>query len=299
MNTYTISEWILFFMIYCLIGWIYESILVSIEVRKLTNRGFLNGPFLPIYGFGAIIMLFVTLPVKGNLFLVFLFGMLAATALEYFTGWAMEKLTHVRYWDYSYQFLNVNGYICLKCSLVWGVASVLLVRFLHKPVERMVLKIDDTVSVVVAIVFSVYFVWDLVVSTRQAMDIRKFVDEKIMQNEHVKRLQKRIDVLIAVSEDNKEKFEAKLKEKIEDAKEVIEDVKDKIEDAKESFGEDVEQHKAELEQAKKKYEEKKDMYNKRVERILKRNPKASYKQLKEKPVRIREYIKQLNEEKKS
>ena len=84
MFAYNLWQWIAFFIIYCLIGWIGESLYVSWEHRKWVNRGFLHGPFLPIYGFGAVIILISTIPVRNNYFLIFLFGMLGATLLEYY-----------------------------------------------------------------------------------------------------------------------------------------------------------------------------------------------------------------------
>ena len=95
MHVYTTGQWVLLFFFYCFCGWVWESCYVSICQRRWVNRGFLNGPLLPIYGFGAIIILFATLPVEDNLYLVWLFGMLAATALEYVTGAAMEALFKV------------------------------------------------------------------------------------------------------------------------------------------------------------------------------------------------------------
>lgn len=92
MHVYTTGQWVLLFFFYCFCGWVWESCYVSICQSRWVNRGFLNGPLLPIYGFGAIIILFATLPVEDNLYLVWLFGMLAATALEYVTGAAMEAL---------------------------------------------------------------------------------------------------------------------------------------------------------------------------------------------------------------
>lgn len=283
-NTYTIEQWILFFMIYCFIGWIYESTLVSIKSHKLTNRGYLNGPFLPIYGSGAIIMLFATLPVNNNVVLIFIFGSLAATTLEYVTGWAMEKIFHVRYWDYSDEFLNLNGHICLLCSVIWGVAAVLLVELIHRPVERLTLKLDTTVVNVISIVFSVYFIVDFVISTREAMDIRKFVDEYIMQNENVKRLQKRIDVWIAFSEDSKDKLEDKIKESIANSKKEV--------------AEDIDKLKEELSQAKQKLVEKTSAYTKRVKRVIKQNPQMTLRRIIEKPIKIKDYIKLHFEENK-
>lgn len=277
-NTYTIAQWILFFMIYCLIGWIYESTLVSIKSRKLTNRGYLNGPFLPIYGSGAIIMLFATLPVRKNIILIFLFGSLAATILEYITGWGMEKIFHVRYWDYSNEFLNLNGHICLLCSVIWGVASVLLVEWIHKPVEKLIFKIDANMLNVAAIIFSIYFAVDFILSTRDAMDIRKFVDEYIKQNESVKRLQKRVDVWIAFSEDSKERLEAKIKESIADSKKEL--------------TEDIDKLREELTQAKQRLAEKTTAYTKRMKRMIKHNPQMTVRHMLEKPTKLRDYIKQ-------
>jgi len=130
------SQWLLFFFTYSVLGWIRESLYVSTKEHQWINRGFLYGPWLPIYGFGAIIILFLTLPVRKNLIWIFLLGMTGATVLEYVTGDVMERLFHVRYWDYSKQPLNVNGHICLGVSLAWGVFSILLVHFLHSPVEQ-------------------------------------------------------------------------------------------------------------------------------------------------------------------
>ena len=138
---YAQSQWLLFFFIYCFWGWVWESCYVSVRKREWINRGFLYGPILPIYGFGAIIILWLTLPVQYSLILIFLFGMIGATLLEYATGFVMERLFHVRYWDYSNCRFNVNGYICLFATLGWGVFSILLVKVLHPPIERIVLQI--------------------------------------------------------------------------------------------------------------------------------------------------------------
>ena len=99
MHIYSTGQWVLLFFFYCFCGWVWESCYVSLCQRRWVNRGFLHGPLLPIYGFGAILILFVTLPVENDLRLVWLLGMLAATALEYVVGAAMERLFQVRYWD--------------------------------------------------------------------------------------------------------------------------------------------------------------------------------------------------------
>ena len=106
--------------IYCFFGWIFESTYVSAKTGRFVNRGFLRLPLLPLYGTGAVMMLWVSLPVKDNLLLVYLTGVIAATLLEYVTGWGMERLFKMKYWDYSSQRFNVKGYICLSSSIAWG-----------------------------------------------------------------------------------------------------------------------------------------------------------------------------------
>ena len=111
MHLHTIHQWLLLFYFYCFIGWIWESVYVSLGKHKWVNRGFLKEPFLPIYGSGAIVVLLSTLTVENNLILVFVIGMIGATILEYITGAVMEKIFHVRYWDYTDKPFNVNGHI--------------------------------------------------------------------------------------------------------------------------------------------------------------------------------------------
>ena len=135
--------------------------------------------------------------------------MLGATLLEYFTGWAMEQIFHVKYWDYTYDFCNLHGYICLGCSLTWGVCALLLTGLVHTPIEKLVLSLPAIPLMVIDIVFAVYFIWDMITSAQEAFDLKKI----ILENEEVQRLQKRLDVIHAFAEDDKQKFEDHLKEK--------------------------------------------------------------------------------------
>ena len=131
MYVYTPGQWALLFFFYCFCGWVWESCYVSAKQRHWVNRGFLHGPLLPIYGSGAIIILFATLPVADNFWLVYFLGMLAATALEYVVGAVMEQLFKVRYWDYSSQPFQLHGYICLSSSIAWGFLTILMLSLIH------------------------------------------------------------------------------------------------------------------------------------------------------------------------
>ena len=206
MYVYTLGQWLLFFFLYCFLGWVWESCYVSARQRRWVNRGFLHGPLLPIYGFGAVIILWATLPVRGSLPLIFLLGMLAATALEYVTGAAMEALFKVRYWDYSGKPFNLNGHICLTCSLAWGAFSVLLVKVLHPPFEDLVLRLPAFLADALACVLTVYFTADTVRSFQAAMDLREVLTRLTEENEDLRRLAKRAEVISAFAEEDLRRF---------------------------------------------------------------------------------------------
>ena len=104
--SYTPFQWLVFFYIYSFLGWVFESSYVSLRKRKFVNRGFMKGPFLPIYGSGAVMMLFVSEPFQDNLVLTYFAGVVGATLLELVTGMALEAIFKVRYWDYSNQKFN-------------------------------------------------------------------------------------------------------------------------------------------------------------------------------------------------
>lgn len=171
----TIFLYLASFFIYSIIGWIWETFYCSIRKGTLVNRGFLYGPWLPIYGFGALIILFSTASFKNSIVMVFLAGMLSASCLEYCTGWLMEALFHVRYWDYSKEPFNLNGHICLLASMAWGIASVLLVKLVHPPIERMLSRLSFTTLKITIIILAIFFVADVVESTINAFNLKKLL----------------------------------------------------------------------------------------------------------------------------
>ncbi len=232
MYGYTLVQWVLFLYIYCIIGWCWETLYVSVRTRKLTNRGFMVGPWLPIYGFGAVIMLLASLPVKDNMFLVFICGMTAATVLEYCTGAVMEAIFKVRYWDYSNQPFNLNGHICLFCSLGWGVASVLLIKLIHSPIEAFVLGLNYSVLRWTVTILSVLIAIDFTLSFRAALDLKAVLENITQSHSEIKRLKKRLDVYIAVLDDDRQQLMEKYDEKLNQTKvlyrELYENIREKF-----------------------------------------------------------------------
>lgn len=120
------EHWLFTFCFYCLIGWLQESAIESLYHKKPINRGFLKGPYIPIYGVGGIILLLVTTPFRDNGFAVFFVAMAFCTVLEYFTGWLMETMFNKQFWDYSMLKLVYKNRISLVSSLFWGVMGLFM-----------------------------------------------------------------------------------------------------------------------------------------------------------------------------
>lgn len=128
----------IYYIIYSFIGWAYESILKSVEQKKLVNSGFLFGPFCPIYGIGVVIILVFLNWLKGNNVLLFITAFFILSLWEYLVGWSLEKLFNTKYWNYSEFKFNIKGRICLLASMAWAVLSVLLINSIHPIIEKRV-----------------------------------------------------------------------------------------------------------------------------------------------------------------
>ena len=121
-----------FFIIYAFAGWVIEVVFHVVVAGKIINRGFLNGPVCPVYGFGMIaVLLFYNLIGSDNALVIFLEGVFFTTLIELLAGFILDKCFHARWWDYSKMPLNLNGYICLGFSLIWGLAVVFVIKLVH------------------------------------------------------------------------------------------------------------------------------------------------------------------------
>lgn len=164
------------FYIYCFMGWIWESIVLPL-VRKQSpyNRGFLNGPWIPIYGFGAMLVigLFDIRHIKYPIHVLFLSGGVVACLLEYLTSFIMEKLFHRRWWDYSQKAFNINGRVCLEGFLCFGLFSVVAVNYVQPFFTKQLLKVDENILFIISGILSIGFIIDTIMSTHIALDIEK------------------------------------------------------------------------------------------------------------------------------
>ncbi len=198
------TQWLFFFYTYCFLGWCFESAYVSIRTRKFVNRGFMRGPFLPIYGSGAIMMYVVSMPFQDHIVLTYLAGCAGATTLEYITGVLMEKLFRIRYWDYSDKKFNFQGHICLNSTLAWGFFTIMMTKVIHRPIEQFVLGIPKNVLNYGTFFLTIYIVADFALSFKTALDLRDILAKMQKVKEELMHMQKRLDVIIAFSNDDKE-----------------------------------------------------------------------------------------------
>lgn len=170
----TFIKYTLLFFFYSAAGWLLESIYCSIGEKKLVNRGFLTGPMCPIYGTAAIVLtVLIYNPFKDNALIVFLLGIIFCDIVEYITSYLMEKLFAARWWDYTYEFMNINGRICLKHSLYWGVISIVFVKVIHPAVDKLYNKINEDYLIYIFAVIMIVFIIDLINAVAKASDIRK------------------------------------------------------------------------------------------------------------------------------
>lgn len=134
MNIYEIA---FYFIICAFAGWVIEVVYYSIEERHIATRGFVIAPFLPIYGFGALISLFLYKTVGNHIFIFAIAAAIALTAFEYFSGVFLEKAFKRKWWDYDLEAFNLNGRICLKNSVYWIILSSLGVYILFPFIQKL------------------------------------------------------------------------------------------------------------------------------------------------------------------
>ena len=149
------------FFIYAFLGWCTEVSYAALVTGTFVNRGFLNGPVCPIYGFGVVIVLTCLTPLAGSLPLLFLGSVVLTSALEWLTGFALEKLFHQRWWDYSDEPFNLSGYICLRFAIAWGFACMFVVKLLHPTVLLFIRIVPQVLGVVLLALMGAVMAVDL------------------------------------------------------------------------------------------------------------------------------------------
>lgn len=162
----------LLFFIYSVIGWFVEVTYVYIGTKKFINRGFLIGPYIPIYGYSALIMALYLTQYKDNPLTVFLLAIFICTFIEYMISFNMEKLFNARWWDYSNSKFNINGRVCLKNGLGFGFLSLLLIYLINPWLVNLLEKLNPKLLIIISVICLVIFVFDFVTSLIVTFDIK-------------------------------------------------------------------------------------------------------------------------------
>lgn len=161
------------FIVYSIIGWLMEVLIVSTKKRKITDRGFLIGPWCPIYGFGALFITLLLRKYYEDPLVLFIMSFLVGSVLEYVTSYLMEKIFHARWWDYSEHKFNVNGRISLTTSLGFGLLGLILVYVFNPFFLKIIKNIPSTIFHIIMIIILIFFIIDVITSFKIIYNLRK------------------------------------------------------------------------------------------------------------------------------
>ena len=173
------------FLVYSFLGWVLEVVFHAAKLGKIVNRGFLNGPVCPVYGFGMVGLLMLLQSISStdavedtNVFALFFICLFFGSAVELLTGWLLDVIFHMRWWDYSDQPFNIHGYICLRFSLLWGVGGVVVIGMLYPMLSNITTaKIPQKYGwIVMLLLYIVYFV-DFIVTVASILGLNKKLKE--------------------------------------------------------------------------------------------------------------------------
>lgn len=233
------------FILYAFLGWCIEVIFHAVNKGIFVNRGFLNGPYCPMYGVGMVMVSFILPLFKKNILILFLASFVFASALEFVTGFLLEKIFHNKWWDYSDLPFNIMGYICLKFSIYWGLGGVLMFTTIHPMIYSLVKMIPHIAGVIFMVVFYIFFAGDLIVTV---MTILKFNKRVRVLDEMAKKMKEISDefgekVLFEGEqkiEESKKEFEENHEELLTRVNETTEAAKEKIAETKDKLAETTE-----------------------------------------------------------
>lgn len=177
---------LLYFFVYGFLGWCTEVGFAAFKTHHFVNRGFLNGPICPIYGVGVTAVITVLTPYKSDIIVLYILSVVLVTVLEGVTGWAMDKIFHNKWWDYSDMPLNIGGYVCLLFSIVWGFACLFIIYFIQPLVHDVLAFIPTIVGIILIIILGITLIADLYVtaSTIFKFNRRLAAMEKIAAEMH-------------------------------------------------------------------------------------------------------------------
>ena len=291
-----------FFAIYSVIGWIIEVAYHAVTMGKVVNRGFLNGPLCPVYGSG-VLMVFAALGFMGKLigfdtdvgsmsvWALFFVGIVFATLVEFVAGFLLDKFFHARWWDYRDRKFNLNGYICLQFSLIWGMAIAFVLRVVHPTFESLVEMIPESIGSVLLGVFYCIFLIDLVLTVMSVLKM----------NEQLRKMEELQKAILTVSDGMSELIgerTMKTVDRVDKAKVLADKIMDEIALDSEAYKAEHEARREELLARKSELEAKLEHIRKQImyrrlfgtRRILSSNPNLMHDLYQDALDKLRDYI---------
>ena len=209
---------ITYFLIYSFLGWVMESIFRSICEKKIINTGFLRGPFCPIYGIGAIIMIALLSQFEKSIILLFFISLIILTLWEYIVGVILEKIFKTKYWDYSDHKFNFQGRICLTNSIYWGFLGVIFVKYIHPFIQSYIEKIDINLLKYIVPIFLIVFLIDTITTIIKVKNIQTTLEKIENLNKEIKEKIKELSSAAKAKETEKVKTNESIQKLIENLK---------------------------------------------------------------------------------
>lgn len=231
-----LTDYLWYFIIYSFLGWCSEVIFATLKDGEFVNRGFLNGPVCPIYGFGAVLVIYTLTPIKENVLILFIGSVILTTLLEGFTGFILEKLFHTHWWDYSSEPFNFKGYVCARFSVLWGFACILIVDVFHPLIAYAVMIIPPALKIFLLVIIFIVFIYDSIITIAGILKFNRYLEQ--------------LDKLSCFIKELSDEIGQKLSDKTLETMEIGNDLKEKATE----FKENINLKKEQLENTKKEYE---------------------------------------------
>ena len=216
----SLYEAIWIFLIYAFLGWVCEVAFAAFRSHSFVNRGFLNGPLCPVYGFGVLAVIVILYPLRHNFFLLFFGSFVLVSVIEFFTGFLLEKLFHNKWWDYSERKFNIRGYICPLFSLLWGLGCTLVLKVFHPIVYRGIRLLPQLPGAIALIILCLVSAVDLAITVANILRFNErlqLLDEiagkiKVISDEIGENIYEGVAVAVEKGEELRESFDIKAAE---------------------------------------------------------------------------------------
>lgn len=297
----TFYEVLWIFIIYAFIGWCTEVSYAALDRGIFVNRGFLNGPYCPVYGCGVLIVIVILTPLKGNLLILFLGSFLLTSVLEYITGYILEKVFHNKWWDYSDKPFNIRGYVCLKFSILWGLACTFIMLVLHPIIFRFIHIIPKILGIGILIILMTAFFADCIVTVTTILKFNKrlkvmgeIADKlKVISNEIGENIYENVSEAIEKRENFTETHEELLNDIAQKKDKFTENVENSYQKLNNSVQQSIENRKAEYEELNKRYREMADKKIYGHDRLMKAFPGMKSRDNDESLMQLKEHLKKF------